>query len=76
MDFSIDADFDKLSSFKMDMPSLDIGSPTKKSGTSKESSKEASSGGEHPAKRNSFAFSFDFDELVIIHIYSSIFYIK
>ncbi|XP_071705840.1 uncharacterized protein At4g18490 [Rutidosis leptorrhynchoides] len=62
MDFSIDADFDKLSSFKMDMPSLDITSPSKKSGTSKERSKNASSGGENQAKRDSFAFSFDFDE--------------
>ncbi|XP_071716228.1 uncharacterized protein At4g18490-like isoform X2 [Rutidosis leptorrhynchoides] len=62
MDFSIDADFGKLPSFKMDMPSLDIASPTKKSETSKERSKEELSGGGNRAKSDSFAFSFDFDE--------------
>ncbi|XP_052626291.1 uncharacterized protein At4g18490 isoform X1 [Lactuca sativa] len=61
MDFSLDADFDKLPSFKTDMSDLDISSPIKKSGKSKEKSKEASSGGER-AKRDDFAFSFDFNE--------------
>ncbi|KAK9051664.1 hypothetical protein SSX86_028292 [Deinandra increscens subsp. villosa] len=62
MDFSLDADFEKLSSFKMDMSGLDISSPTKNSGKSKEKSKEVSSGGVNRSKRESFAFSFDFDE--------------
>ncbi|KAI3793351.1 hypothetical protein L1987_35968 [Smallanthus sonchifolius] len=62
MDFSLDADFDKLPSFKMDMSGLDISSPTKKSGKSKEISKEVSSGGANRAKRDSFAFSYDFYE--------------
>ncbi|KAI3796807.1 hypothetical protein L1987_39493 [Smallanthus sonchifolius] len=62
MDFSVDADFVKLPSFKMDMSGLDISSPTKKSGKSKESSKEVSSGGVNRAKGESYAFSFDFDE--------------
>ncbi|CAH1415912.1 unnamed protein product [Lactuca virosa] len=61
MDFSLDADFDKLPSFKTNMSDLDISSPIKKSGKSKEKSKEASSGGER-AKRDDFAFSFDFNE--------------
>ncbi|KAJ0438752.1 hypothetical protein HanHA300_Chr16g0617641 [Helianthus annuus] len=61
MDFSLDADFDKLSSFKMDMPGLDISSATKKSGKSTEKSKEASSGRVNQSKRGSFGFSFDFD---------------
>ncbi|KAL8268249.1 hypothetical protein R6Q59_002047 [Mikania micrantha] len=62
MDFSLDAEFDKLSSFKMDISGLDISSPTKKSGKAKESLKEVSSGGVNRANRESFAFSFDFDE--------------
>ncbi|KAL8228100.1 hypothetical protein R6Q57_015684 [Mikania cordata] len=62
MDFSLDAEFDKLSSFKMDMSGLDISSPTKKYGKAKESLKEVSSGGVNRANRESFAFSFDFDE--------------
>ncbi|KAI3719017.1 hypothetical protein L6452_19904 [Arctium lappa] len=62
MDFSLDAEFDKSSSFKMDMCDLDISSPSKKPGKSKERSKEASSGREHSAKRDSFAFPFDFEE--------------
>ncbi|KAI3764931.1 hypothetical protein L2E82_14948 [Cichorium intybus] len=56
MDFSLDADFGKLPSFKTDMSDLDISSPIKKSGKSKETSKEASSGGDD------FAFSFDFNK--------------
>ncbi|KAI3743687.1 hypothetical protein L1987_56750 [Smallanthus sonchifolius] len=62
MDFSLDADFGKLASFKMDMSGLDISSPTKKSGKSKESSKEVSSGGVNRAEGESYAFPFDFDE--------------
>ncbi|KVH97038.1 hypothetical protein Ccrd_000863, partial [Cynara cardunculus var. scolymus] len=61
-DFYLDADFDKLSSFKMDMSDLDISSPPKKPGKSKGRSKETSSGGERRAKRDSFAFPFDFEE--------------
>ncbi|KAI3498707.1 hypothetical protein L1887_34486 [Cichorium endivia] len=56
MDFSLDADFGKLPSFKTDMSDLDISSPIKKSGKSKETSKEGSSGGDD------FAFSFDFNK--------------
>lgn len=66
MDFSLDADFSK--SFKMDMPGLDVSSPTKKSGKSKEKSKEVLSGGVNQSKRDSFGFSFDFDGLVYIVI--------
>ncbi|KAJ9563086.1 hypothetical protein OSB04_008246, partial [Centaurea solstitialis] len=62
-DFSLDADFGKLSSFKMDLSDLDISSPSKKPGKSKERSKEASSGGEQRPKKDSFAFPFvDFEE--------------
>lgn len=60
MDFNLDDDFGKLSSFKMDMPDLDISSPLKKDVKSKES-KESSSGKEKP-KNDRFAFAFDFDE--------------
>nr|XP_043623784.1 uncharacterized protein At4g18490 [Erigeron canadensis] len=62
MDFSFDGDFGKLPSFKMDMPGLDISSPSMKSGNLKDKSKEVSSGGENRSKRESFQFSFDFDE--------------
>ncbi|KAI7740883.1 hypothetical protein M8C21_021983, partial [Ambrosia artemisiifolia] len=61
MDFSVDDGFDKLSSFKMDMPGFDISSPAKKSGKSTEKSKDISSGGAKQSKRESFGFSFDFD---------------
>ncbi|XP_076948616.1 uncharacterized protein At4g18490-like [Bidens hawaiensis] len=61
MDFSLDADFGKISSFNLDMPGFDVSSPAKKSGKSKEGSKEEASGGTNQSKRDSFGFSFDFD---------------
>ncbi|XP_076954500.1 uncharacterized protein At4g18490-like [Bidens hawaiensis] len=62
MDFSLDADFGKISSFNIDMPGFDVSSPAKKSGKSKEGSKEEETvGGTNQSKRDSFGFSFDFD---------------
>ena len=41
MDFNLDGDLDKLSSFKVDISDLDISSPPKNDGKSKEISKES-----------------------------------
>ncbi|KAL8041098.1 hypothetical protein ABFS82_10G141900 [Erythranthe guttata] len=61
MDFNLDADFGKMSSFNMDMSDLDISPPLKKDAKSKES-KESSSG-KNKGKNDRFTFAFDFDEL-------------
>ena len=62
MDFSLDGDFDKISSFKVDMSDLDISSPAKKSGKSRERTKEETAGGNHQGKQDRFSFPFDFNE--------------
>ncbi|KAI3444200.1 hypothetical protein Pfo_000865 [Paulownia fortunei] len=62
MDFNLDGDFGKMSSFNMDMSDLDISPPLKKDGKPKEKSKESSSG-KDKGKTDRFAFAFDFDEL-------------
>ncbi|KAF2303243.1 hypothetical protein GH714_015774 [Hevea brasiliensis] len=63
MDFNLDGDFDKLTSFKLDMPDLDFSSPSEKTAKPKESSKGESSRANHQGKQDCFAFSFDFNEL-------------
>ncbi|PIN08083.1 hypothetical protein CDL12_19342 [Handroanthus impetiginosus] len=64
MDFNLDGDFGKISSFDMDMSDLDISPPLQKDAQSKEKSKETSSGtGKDKEKTDRFAFAFDFDEL-------------
>ncbi|CAA2980157.1 Hypothetical predicted protein [Olea europaea subsp. europaea] len=63
MDFNMDADFGKISSFNMDIPDLDISSPFKKDGKSKEKSKSESANGKNKAKVDHFSFALDFDEL-------------
>ncbi|CBI30658.3 unnamed protein product, partial [Vitis vinifera] len=60
MDFNLDGDFGKISSFKVDMSDLDF-SP-KKTGKSKERSGEDSVNRNHQGKQDNFAFSFDFNE--------------
>ncbi|KAH6779491.1 hypothetical protein C2S52_010728 [Perilla frutescens var. hirtella] len=62
MDFNLDADFGKISSFNLDMSDLDMSPPLKKEAKSKEKSKESSSG-KDKGKTDHFAFGFDFDEL-------------
>ncbi|XP_065882207.1 uncharacterized protein At4g18490-like [Euphorbia lathyris] len=61
-DFNLDGAFDKLTSFKVDMPDLDVSCPSKKTAKPKESSKGESSGGSHQGKPDSFNFSFDFND--------------
>ncbi|ONI10622.1 hypothetical protein PRUPE_4G057700 [Prunus persica] len=63
MDFNLDGDFNKLSSFKMDMPDLDFSSPPKKAAKTKERSEEEPSRGNRQGKQDRFKFSFDFNEL-------------
>ncbi|PSR98620.1 hypothetical protein CEY00_Acc25139 [Actinidia chinensis var. chinensis] len=62
VDFNLDGDLNKLSSFKVDISDLDISSPPKNGGKSKERSKE-SAVGNHKQKQDRFSLSFDFNEL-------------
>ena len=62
MDFNLDGDFDKLSSFKIDMPDLDFSSPSKNIAKAKEKSKEETNSGKQQEKKDRFTFSFDFNE--------------
>ncbi|XP_073007525.1 uncharacterized protein [Typha latifolia] len=62
-DFELGGDFDKISSFKMDMSDLDLSSPLKKTEKPNETScKELVLGKKEPRKEN-FSFTFDFNEL-------------
>ncbi|KAF8028881.1 hypothetical protein BT93_E1529 [Corymbia citriodora subsp. variegata] len=60
VDFNLDAEFDKFSSFKVDMPDLHFSCPSKKS--PKNDRNEAESLDEGNSKKR-FSFSFDFNEL-------------
>ncbi|KAK3207010.1 hypothetical protein Dsin_021056 [Dipteronia sinensis] len=63
MDFNLDADFNKLSSFKVDMPDLDFLSPSEKTAKPKERTEDSSSSrGNSQAKKDHFSFSFDFND--------------
>ncbi|XP_024045944.1 uncharacterized protein At4g18490 [Citrus clementina] len=62
MDFNLDGDFDKLSSFKVDMPELDFSCSSKKTAKSKERAEENSSSGNCEGKKDLFSFSFDFND--------------
>ena len=77
MDFSLDVDFDKMNSFKVDMGDLDFSPPktsTKsmetnfdfssppKEGTKFKERSEGESVKSNKRKEDCFAFSFDFDE--------------
>ncbi|GAB2287585.1 hypothetical protein Dimus_021957 [Dionaea muscipula] len=60
MDFSLDGEFEKMSTFKVDMSDLDFSTPLKKSteGSEVKSGKDPLQG-----KEGNFTFSFDFNEL-------------
>jgi hypothetical protein len=62
MDFNLDGDFDKLSSFKVDMSDLDFSSPPRKTAKPKKRPEEESSSGNNKGKQDRFNFSFDFTE--------------
>ncbi|KAL6991177.1 hypothetical protein U1Q18_009296 [Sarracenia purpurea var. burkii] len=72
VDFSLDGDLDKISSFRVDISDLDISSPPKKAGKPKERSKEESAGGNHQQKRDRFTFPFDFNEFDTFNFESSL----
>ncbi|XP_049385531.1 uncharacterized protein At4g18490 [Solanum stenotomum] len=61
MDFTLDTDFGKMSSFNIDMSDLDIYPPSKKDQKSKETSKEESTVAVNKKKGDGFNFSFDFE---------------
>ncbi|KAK9085473.1 hypothetical protein Sjap_025884 [Stephania japonica] len=64
VDFSFDGDFGKkISSFNIDMSDLDLAGPPEKLVKPKEGLRQESSGGKMGGKRDSFSFSFNFDEL-------------
>ncbi|XP_058100690.1 uncharacterized protein At4g18490 isoform X2 [Magnolia sinica] len=63
IDFALDGDFDKISSFKMDMSDLDFSSPPRKAEKPKERSGKESLLGKEERKQDRFTFSFDFNEL-------------
>ncbi|XP_038710812.1 uncharacterized protein At4g18490 isoform X1 [Tripterygium wilfordii] len=63
MDFNLEADFDKFSSFKVVMPDLDFTSSPKKTAKAKEGSKGESSKRSHQGQKDCFGFSLDFNEL-------------
>ncbi|XP_010518787.1 PREDICTED: uncharacterized protein At4g18490 isoform X2 [Tarenaya hassleriana] len=71
MGFSLDGDFGKLSSFKVDMPDFDFSSPSKKTEKTKETSDDKPSGNSKQ-KKDLFSFSFDFNELDDFDIDSSL----
>ena len=62
MDFNLDGDFDKLSSFKVDMSDLDFSCSPKNAAKPKGRSGEECSSGNHKGKKDGFNFSFDFSE--------------
>ncbi|KAG5622457.1 hypothetical protein H5410_007675, partial [Solanum commersonii] len=61
MDFTLDTDFGKMSSFNIDMSDLDIYPPSKKDQKSKETSKDESTVAVNKKKGDGFNFSFDFE---------------
>ncbi|KAJ4846864.1 hypothetical protein Tsubulata_011866, partial [Turnera subulata] len=63
MDFNLEGDFGKLSSFKLDMPDLDFSSPSDKAAKPKAKAGEESSCQKRQGKKDSFSFSFDFNDL-------------
>ncbi|KAG6581347.1 hypothetical protein SDJN03_21349, partial [Cucurbita argyrosperma subsp. sororia] len=63
VDFNLDGSFEKLSSFKIDMPDLDFSSPPKKNEKARSSGKEGSPKENLQRDMDSLNFSFDFKEL-------------
>ncbi|KAJ1376064.1 hypothetical protein SESBI_50335 [Sesbania bispinosa] len=70
MNFNLDGEFDKISSFKVDMSDLDFTCPPKKSSQIKDKKGEAS--GTKAGKQDGFNFSFDFNELDSFNLDSSL----
>ncbi|CAL0313503.1 unnamed protein product [Lupinus luteus] len=69
MNFNLDDDFGKISSFKVDMSDLDFTCPPKNSPQSKD--KKGESSGTKAGKQDGFNFSFDFNELDSFNLDSS-----
>ncbi|KAK7841049.1 uncharacterized protein CFP56_015988 [Quercus suber] len=61
MDFNLDGDFDKLSSFKVDVSDHDFSCSPKKTAKPKGRSGEERSSGNNKGKKDGFNFSFDFN---------------
>ncbi|XAR66544.1 hypothetical protein NMG60_11012820 [Bertholletia excelsa] len=63
VNFSLDDDLDKISSFKIDMSDLDISSSANKAGKPREKSNEESARGNLQQKQDRFNLTIDFNEL-------------
>ncbi|XP_050287223.1 uncharacterized protein At4g18490-like [Quercus robur] len=72
MDFNLDGDFDKLSSFKVDMSDLDFSCSPKKTAKPKGRTGEERSSGNNKGKKDGFNFSFDFSDLDGFNLDSSL----
>ncbi|XP_027348332.1 uncharacterized protein At4g18490 [Abrus precatorius] len=70
INFNLDGEFDKISSFKLDMSDLDFTCLPKKTSQSKDKKAEAS--GAKAGKQDGFNFSFDFNELDSFNLDSSL----
>ncbi|KAI9121244.1 hypothetical protein K1719_008277 [Acacia pycnantha] len=70
MDFNLDGEFDKISSFKMDMSDLDFPCSPKKPSKSKENKGGCS--GAKEGRGHSFDFNFDFNEMDSFNLDSSL----
>lgn len=64
MDFKLDDDFGKISSFNVDISDLDVSSPVKKGGKPSGKSKEVSAEKKTQGKSDRSNFQFDFDAYV------------
>ncbi|KAK4271669.1 hypothetical protein QN277_020328 [Acacia crassicarpa] len=71
MDFNLDGEFDKISSFKMDMSDLDFSCSPKKPSKSKENKGGGCSGAKE-GRGHSFDFNFDFNEMDSFNLDSSL----
>ena len=60
MNFNLDGEFNKISSFKVDMSDLDFTCPPKNVPQSKDKNGESS--GAKAGKQDAFNFNFDFNE--------------
>ncbi|XP_020239705.1 uncharacterized protein At4g18490 isoform X2 [Cajanus cajan] len=69
INFNLDGEFDKISSFKMDMSDLDFTCPPKKNSQSKDKKGDVS--GAKAGKQDGFNFCFDFNELDSFNLDSS-----
>ncbi|KAK4755588.1 hypothetical protein SAY87_009345 [Trapa incisa] len=72
MDFNLDGDFNKLSSFKVDMPEIDFSCSPKKSAKPKDGNADELEKRNGRCKKETLSFSFDFNEMEDFNFDSSL----